>query len=54
MKHLAALRKKNDKSIYKKYTINNVNSDDVDEILNVYITTHNEKFVLFFINVNLK
>ena len=48
------MRKKNDKSLYKKYTINNINLDEVDEILNDYITTHNKKFDLYFIICEFK
>ena len=43
----ATLRKKNDKSLYKKYTINNIKMDEYDKILNDYITTHNKKFDVY-------
>ena len=36
--YLATLRKKNDKSLYRNYTIKNVNSDDFDKLLNDYIS----------------
>ena len=49
MNYLATMRKKNDKSLNKKYTFNNNNSDEVEKILNDYITVHNKK-VNFFIN----
>ena len=48
-KYVATLRKENDKSIYKKYVINNVNLDDVDKILNDYVRIHNKKFDLYLI-----
>ena len=40
MKYLATMRKKKDKSMYKKYTVNNINLDGFDEELNDYITSH--------------
>ena len=52
--YLATMRKKNDKSLYKKYTINNINLDEVDKILNDYIITHNKKFDLYFIICEFK
>ena len=42
--YLATLRKKDDKSLYKKYTINNVNLDEVNKIINDYISTFNKFF----------
>ena len=48
--YLATLPKKNDKSFYTKYTINNVNLNEFDKILNNSITTHNKKFDLYFNN----
>ena len=41
--YLATSRKKNDNSLFKKYTINNVNWDEVDKITNDYVTTHIKK-----------
>ena len=35
----ATLRKKNDKSLYKKYTIINIKLDEYDKIINDYITS---------------
>ena len=43
MKYLTTMRKKNDKSLYKKYTIININLDEIDKILNDYVTIHNDK-----------
>ena len=37
------MRKKVDKSLYKNYTINNINLDKFDEILNDYITILNKE-----------
>ena len=34
----------------KKYTINNINLDEVIKVLNDYISTHNRKFDFHFIN----
>ena len=44
--YIATLRKKNDKSLYKKYTINNINLDEIDQILDDHTTSHNEKSYL--------
>ena len=54
MNYLATMRKKNDKSLYKNYTINNINLDEIDKILHHYITTHNKKFDLSFTNCEIK
>ena len=40
----ATLRKKNDNSLYKKYTINNINWGEVGKILNDYVTIHKKSF----------
>ena len=48
--HLTTLLKKDDKSLYKKHTINNVNLDEVNKILNDYISSHNKYFDVYFIN----
>ena len=50
--YLSTLRKKNDISFDKKYTINNINLGEVDIILNDYVTIHNKKFC-FELVVNL-
>ena len=49
-KYLTSLRKENDKSFFKKYTINNINLDDVNKVLNDYISSHNKNFDFYFIN----
>ena len=41
--YLASLHKTDDKSIYKIYTINNIILDEVDKILNDYVSTHKKK-----------
>ena len=46
--YLASQRKPNDRSIYKNYVIKNINLDNVDKILNGYVSIHNKKFDLFF------
>ena len=50
MIHLCKLchSKKNDKSFYTKYTINNINFDEFDKIFNYYVTTHNKKLDFYF------
>ena len=45
-KFLATMWKKNDKRLFKNSTINNVHLDEVDKILNDYVTTHNNNFYL--------
>ena len=49
-KYLATLRKKDDKSLYKKYTINNINLTEVNKILNDYISIRYTYFDFYFIN----
>ena len=51
--YLATSHKKNDKSLYIKYTINNINLDELDKLLNDYITTHTEKFNLYLVSCTL-
>ena len=53
-KYITTLRKKNDKSLYKKDTINNVNLDEFDEKTFDCITTHNKKFDFYFSNCEFK
>ena len=43
--YLATSRKKNDKNLYIKYTIDNINLDELDKIVNDYITTHKENLI---------
>ena len=51
--YLATLGKKSHKSLYNKYTINNVNLDEVMKKLNDCISTHNKNFDFYFINCEL-
>ena len=51
-KYLASGRKENDRSIYNNYVIKNINLDNVDKILNDYVSIHNKKFNLYFIKCN--
>ena len=46
--YTATMRKKYDKSLYEKYIINIINLDEVDKILDDYVTTHNKKFYFYF------
>ena len=48
--YLATLRKKDDISLYKKYTINIIHLDEVNEILNDYISSQNKNYDFCFIN----
>ena len=41
------VRKKYDKSLFEKYANINMILDEVDKILDEYITTHNKKFCLY-------
>ena len=41
----ATLRKKNDKSLYRKYTINNVSLDEFDNLINNYFSHHKKKLI---------
>ena len=52
--YIASLRKKDDKSIYKKYVINNSNLDEINKILKDYVSTHNKKFDFYFIYCEFK
>ena len=52
--YIATLRKKVDKSIYKKYVINNINLDEVDKRLKDYVSTHYKKFDIYFIYCEFK
>ena len=40
--YLTTSRKKNDKNLYIKYTINNISFDELDTILEDYISTHDK------------
>ena len=42
--YLANLRKKKNKSLYKKFTVFNVDLDKIINRLNEYISTHNKIF----------
>ena len=53
-KYLASLRNPNDKRIYKNYTINNIDLNDVNKKLDDYISTHNKNFEFYFINCEFK
>ena len=46
--YIVSLNKKYDKSIYKKYVINNINLDEFDKILSYYIFHHKKKFDIYF------
>ena len=52
--YITTLRKKDDKSIYKKYIIYNINLDEVDKILKDYVSTHKKNLISIFFVVNLK
>ena len=50
VKFIATLRKEHDKSFYENYIIVNSNLDEIDKLVNDYITSHNKKFNIYFIN----
>ena len=45
--NIATLTKEHDKSFYENYTITNPNLDEIDKILNDYITKHNKNFDIY-------
>ena len=47
-KYLATLRQRNDKRLYKQYTINNVSLDEFNNISNHYFSHDNKNFDLYF------
>ena len=47
--YLTTSRKKDDKNLYEKYTINNVNLDEVYKILNDHASIYNKKFDFYII-----
>ena len=40
--YLASSRKRYDRGLYYKYTINNINLNNINKIFDYYITIHNE------------
>ena len=48
---LASFNKRYDRGLYYKYTINNINLNNINKIFDYYITIHNEKFDMSFINI---
>ena len=48
--YLATLRKKNGKSLYKTYTMNNISLDEVSKIINDYIWIQNKKLDFYFLD----
>ena len=51
--YLATLHKKNAKSLYKRYSINNIKLDDVNKIINDYISTQKKNFDFYFTNCDI-
>ena len=47
--YLASCRKRYDSGLYYKYTIKNINLNNINKIFDYYITIHNEKFDVYFI-----
>ena len=46
---ITTMRKKDDKSLYENYTMDNINLDEVDKILSDYVTSHNKKFHFYLL-----
>ena len=51
--YLTTSHRKNYNSLYIKYTINKINLDELDKLLDDHITTHNEKFNFYLISCKL-
>ena len=52
--YLTTFQKEDDKNIYKKIIIDNIDLDNIDEILNNYIDNHNKKFDFYFVKCLFK
>ena len=52
--YLSTFRKKYDNSLDKEYTIIIINPNDIDAILNDYVTTHKKNLIFIFLTVNSK
>ena len=52
--YLSTFRKKYDNSLDEKYTIKNINRNDIEAILNDYVITHSKKFDFYFINCEFR
>ena len=48
--YLTSFHKRYDRGLYYKYTINNININNINKIFDYYITIHNEKFDMYFFN----
>ena len=48
--YLASFHKRYDRSLYYKYTINNIDLNNINKIFDYYITIQNEKFDMYLIN----
>ena len=51
--YLTTSHKKIDLNLYLKYTINNKSFDELDKILEEYISSHNKKIVFYLISCEL-
>ena len=48
--YIDCLLKKDNKNLYMKYIINNVDINEFDKIFNNYFISHNKKFDFYYIN----
>ena len=54
IKYMSTLHTIYDKNIYIAKTINNINLDETDKILDDFVTTYNKKFDFYFLRCNFK
>ena len=47
--YLSNFQRENDKNIYKKIIIDNIDLDNIDKVLNNYIDNHIKKFDIYFV-----
>ena len=52
--YLTTFRKRNDRGLYYDYIVKNINLKDVDKIFDYYISIHNKKFNVYFINCEIQ
>ena len=50
MHYLASFSSTHDRSLYYKYTINNINLNNINKIFDYHFSIQNEKFNFYFIN----
>ena len=48
--YITSFQKTYDRGLYYKYTIKNINLNNINKIFEYYINIHNDKFDMYFIN----